>query len=140
MPSAKAPSSSAGATDTDFRYPSTSVNHSRTNRISRSSSVRSTNSSCLSTATVCPADVSTLLPAVADEVYVMICPLRGAAIGDPRTSGAEQHLPWPDRDSKQTVRDRLVVLGRELPGPVGLPCAGQPQHSQAGSRLIGQRP
>ena len=44
MPSAKAPSSSAGATDTDLRYPSTSVNHNRTNRISRSSSVRSTNS------------------------------------------------------------------------------------------------
>src|SRR6185437_9134736 len=49
MPSAKAPSSSAGATATDLRKPSTSVNHSRTNRISRSSSVRSTNSCCLST-------------------------------------------------------------------------------------------
>ena len=48
MPSAKAPSSSAGATATDFRKPSTSVNHSRTNRMSRSSSVRSTNSCCLS--------------------------------------------------------------------------------------------
>ncbi len=44
MPSANAPSSSAGATATDFRNPSTSVNHSRTNRMSRSSSVRSTNS------------------------------------------------------------------------------------------------
>src|SRR5690349_622117 len=48
MPSAKAPSSSAGATATDLRKPSTSVNHSRTKRISRSSSVRSTNSSCRS--------------------------------------------------------------------------------------------
>ena len=48
MPSANAPSSSAGATATDFRNPSTSVNHSRTNRMSRSSSVRSTNSCCLS--------------------------------------------------------------------------------------------
>ena len=44
MPSSNAPSSSAGAIATDFRNPSTSVNHSRTNRISRSSSVRSTNS------------------------------------------------------------------------------------------------
>ena len=48
MPSSKAPSSSAGAIATDFRYPSTSVNHSRTKRISRSSSVRSTNSICRS--------------------------------------------------------------------------------------------
>ncbi len=39
MPSANAPSSSAGATATDFRNPSTSVNQSRTNRMSRSSSV-----------------------------------------------------------------------------------------------------
>ena len=48
MPSSKAPSSSAGATATDFRKPSTSVNQRRTNRMSRSSSVRSTNSCCLS--------------------------------------------------------------------------------------------
>lgn len=48
MPSSKAPSSSAGAIATDFRYPSTSVNHNRTNRMSRSSSVRSTNSFCRS--------------------------------------------------------------------------------------------
>src|SRR6516164_10912020 len=50
IPSANAPSSSAGATATDLSVPSTSVNQSRTNRMSRSSSVRSTNSSCLSTA------------------------------------------------------------------------------------------
>ena len=49
MPSAKAPSSSAGAIATDLRNPSTSVNQSRTNRMSRSSIVRSTNSCCLST-------------------------------------------------------------------------------------------
>src|SRR5579884_2266681 len=48
MPSSKAPSSSAGAIATDLRNPSTSVNHSRTKRISRSSSVRSTNSFCRS--------------------------------------------------------------------------------------------
>jgi hypothetical protein len=48
MPSAKAPSNSAGATATDLRNPSTSVNQSRTNRTSRSSSARSTNSCCLS--------------------------------------------------------------------------------------------
>ena len=48
MPSSNAPSSSAGAIATDLRYPSTSVNHSRTKRISRSSSVRSTNSFCRS--------------------------------------------------------------------------------------------
>src|ERR1700730_16599696 len=51
IPSANAPSSSAGATATDFSVPSTSVHQSRTNLMSRSSSVRSTNSSCLSTAT-----------------------------------------------------------------------------------------
>ena len=44
MPSAKAPSSSAGAIATDFSVPSTSVNQSRTNRMSRSSMVRRTNS------------------------------------------------------------------------------------------------
>src|SRR3954469_15171728 len=48
MPSEKAPSSSAGATATDFSVPRTSVNHSRTKRMSRSSMVRSTNSCCLS--------------------------------------------------------------------------------------------
>src|SRR3954462_6404269 len=44
IPSANAPSSSAGATATDLRKPSTSVNHSRTKRMSRSSIVRRTNS------------------------------------------------------------------------------------------------
>ncbi len=44
MPSSKAASSSAGATRPIFSVPSTSVNHSRTNRMSRSSRVRSTNS------------------------------------------------------------------------------------------------
>ena len=44
IPSSNAASSSAGATLTDFRVPRTSVNHNRTNRMSRSSSVRSTNS------------------------------------------------------------------------------------------------
>lgn len=48
IPSSKACSSSAGATATDLRKPSTSVNHRRTNRMSRSSKVRSTNSCCLS--------------------------------------------------------------------------------------------
>src|SRR3954451_12483066 len=51
MPSSKADSSSAGATDTLFSVPSTSVNQSRTKRMSRSSSVRSTNSCCRSTTT-----------------------------------------------------------------------------------------
>ena len=53
MPSAKAPSSSAGATATDFRDPLTSVNHSRMNRMSRSSTDRSTNSCCLSMGASC---------------------------------------------------------------------------------------
>src|SRR5207248_10160023 len=44
IPSSNAASSSAGATLTDFNVPSTSVNHNRTKRMSRSSSVRSTNS------------------------------------------------------------------------------------------------
>ena len=47
MPSAKAPSSSAGAIATDLSMPSTSVNQSRTKRMSRSSIVRSTNSGLL---------------------------------------------------------------------------------------------
>ena len=54
MPSEKALSSSAGATATDLRKPSTSVNHSRTKRMSRSSSVRSTNSVCLSMGDILP--------------------------------------------------------------------------------------
>ena len=49
MPSSNADSSSAGATETLFSVPRTSVNHNRTKRISRSSSVRSTNSCCRST-------------------------------------------------------------------------------------------
>jgi hypothetical protein len=44
MPSSNAASSSAGATETLLSVPRTSVNHRRTNRMSRSSSVRSTNS------------------------------------------------------------------------------------------------
>ena len=52
MPSANAPSSSAGAMATDLRMPSTSVNQSRTKRMSRSSIVRSTNSVCLSMAPI----------------------------------------------------------------------------------------
>jgi hypothetical protein len=54
MPSSKAPSSSAGATATDLRKPSTSVNQSRTKRMSRSSRVRSTNSCCLSMPVIVP--------------------------------------------------------------------------------------
>src|SRR3954452_3209584 len=54
MPSLKAASSSAGATATDFKVPRTSVNHSRTKRMSRSSNVRRTNSCCFSTgSTLC---------------------------------------------------------------------------------------
>ena len=47
IPSAKAFSNSAGAIATDFKNPSTSVNHRRTNLMLRSSKVRSTNSCCL---------------------------------------------------------------------------------------------
>ena len=53
-PSEKAPSSSAGAMATDFKNPRTSVNHIRTNRTSRSSIARNTNSVCLSTALSLP--------------------------------------------------------------------------------------
>ena len=49
IPSANAPSSSAGAMATDFRKPRTSVNHIRTKRTSRSSMARNTKSVCLST-------------------------------------------------------------------------------------------
>jgi hypothetical protein len=49
IPSAKAPSISEEVIATDFSMPRTSVNHSRTNRMSRSSTVRSTYSCCLST-------------------------------------------------------------------------------------------
>src|SRR3712207_645005 len=47
-PSANAPSTSAGAMATDFRVPTTPVNHSRTNLMPRSSIVRRTKSRCLS--------------------------------------------------------------------------------------------
>ncbi len=50
MPSSNAPSSSAGAIATDFSVPRTSVNQRRTNRMLRSSMVRSTNSCWRSTA------------------------------------------------------------------------------------------
>src|SRR5664279_2586731 len=53
-PSAKAPSTSAGEMATDLRNPRTSVNHSRTNRTSRSSIERKTNSVCLSMAHILP--------------------------------------------------------------------------------------
>ena len=48
IPSAKAPSISAGAIATDFRVPATSVNQSLTNLTFLSSIVRSTKSRCLS--------------------------------------------------------------------------------------------
>jgi len=57
IPSESAPSSSAGATATDFRKPRTSVNQSRTKRTSRSSMVRSTNSVCLSMQPSLPLEV-----------------------------------------------------------------------------------
>ncbi len=47
-PSSNAASSSAGAIATDFSVPNTSVNHRRIKRTSRSSTVRSANSCCLS--------------------------------------------------------------------------------------------
>src|SRR5919201_1480439 len=50
MPRSKASSSSAGVIANDFRKPSTSVNHRRMKRTSRSSTVRSTYSCCLSMA------------------------------------------------------------------------------------------
>ena len=52
MPSSKAFSSSAGEMATDFSWPSTSVNHSRTSRMPRSSTVRRTYSICRSTAPI----------------------------------------------------------------------------------------
>src|SRR5215213_3197657 len=54
MPSAKAPSNSAGAIATDRKKPRTSVNHIRTKRTSRSSIARNTNSVCLSTTASVP--------------------------------------------------------------------------------------
>ena len=44
MPSSKASSSSSGEMAKDLRFPSTSVNHSLTKRMSRSSTVRRTKS------------------------------------------------------------------------------------------------
>ena len=54
IPSENAASSSAGATATDLRIPSTSVNQRRMKRMSRSSTVRSTNSCCLSMRYILP--------------------------------------------------------------------------------------
>ena len=57
IPSAKAFSNSAGAIATDFRKPRTSVNHKRTKRMLRSSSVLRTNSCCL----LVSADIGSIL-------------------------------------------------------------------------------
>src|SRR5262245_21599994 len=93
MPSAKAPSSSAGATATDLRNPRTSVNHSRTKRMSRSSRVRSTNSCCLSTSPVCRPGVS--------------CRLHDARMG----SMSNKAEPAPYLHLPGTAREALTLYG-----------------------------
>src|SRR5688572_33043459 len=86
MPSAKAASISAGATATAFRYPETSVNHSRTKRMSRSSSVRRTNSCCRSMFGMIQSarfrDVTSPQP----------CPLRANGTRAPRRSRGDEVL------------------------------------------------
>src|SRR5205814_7321782 len=115
MPSSNAPSSSAGATATDFSVPRTSVNHSRTNRIWRSSSVRSTNSCWRSTALQCDDGLLHADYAASPRLRGRASVQRAAL--DPR---APRHAPvavLPDRDLRRAgVRndddiadDRVVV-------------------------------
>src|SRR5450830_950121 len=77
---ADAPSSSAGATATDFKMPRTSVNHNRMNRTSRSSIVRRTNSCCLSMSPSCITRVTDVChPAqIDDAVGFQPCPRCGS--------------------------------------------------------------
>src|SRR5829696_1352927 len=132
MPSAKAPSSSAGATATDFRKPSTSVNHSRTKRISRSSSVRSTNSCCLSTVTPLTPPVPVLLAqpqcpmASFHRRYPAWAPAQPAPSGRRRGfrrrySGARRCLQGAAGDPPAPGHAPLVVARGERQGAAGVP-------------------
>src|SRR5690606_35936132 len=89
-PSVKAPSTSAGASATDFRVPMTSVNQSRTNLTPRSSIVRSTKSRCLSIASLRRRPDAGLearlvggrVPAVLPVLRVLLRPGSGSLLDD----------------------------------------------------------
>src|SRR5258707_791051 len=113
MPSSKAASSSAGATDTLFNVPRTSVNHSRTKRMSRSSSVRRTNSCCRSMIGSLPfADVT---------VRVFATSVSGTLLDHPLTDDSlpSRHFPGQRGTS-------IIVAHPDLTPWGGVPVEFQP--------------
>src|SRR5690625_4902790 len=134
MPSAKALSSSAGAIATDLRTPRTSVNHSRTKRMSRSSIARSTYSCCLSIGGVLSS--ARVLRRHYNQRAVLVVPpaLRrgaGGAAGSVPGGGAAGSVPGgsaPDVGAG----DLGVVLGREQ---VGVLAGLHPQQPSLSERV-----
>src|SRR3954453_17307183 len=112
MPSEKAPSSSAGATATDFSVPRTSVNHSRTKRMSRSSMVRSTNSCCLSMAAI----------------------LGGRSRGSSRTRPPPAATPQICAYSSRATQEALQLPAYVRGSPGGSESAGEDGHGGRAAR------
>src|SRR5687768_15608978 len=120
MPSLNAPSSSAGAMATDFSEPSTSVNHRRTKRTSRSSSARRTKSSCLPMGSVSHADCYGSVSSASDGYAGGVPQLRlalaqvNARVGD-LEGNAELVLAScreaADRDAHLVVLPEMVLTG-----------------------------
>src|SRR3954454_15415287 len=109
MPSSNAPSSSAGATATDFSTPRTSVNQSRTKRMSRSSNVRRTNSCCLSMMRE-PSSGSTVVPRNSARHRATFRTRQSAARGDQGVpAGGGRGQPLVEEQPHQTDDDRSPV-------------------------------
>src|SRR5690242_3369791 len=105
MPSSSATSSSAGVISTDFRKPSTSVNHRRTKRTPRSSTVRSTYSSWRSTS----ASLGSRCPGFARRPS----PLHRAFTTEQRTRNAPaEHCFGPGRTAPSRPRGLRPTRGR----------------------------
>src|SRR5439155_3008264 len=116
IPSAKAPSSSCEVIVKDLRKPRTSVNHSRTNRIPRSSTVRRTYS-----ASALGMEVTVPTPG-GDAVTRRLTP--PAPVGDrPVTDGPNDHASAP-----------ALALDR-VQDPV-VPHSARPQTSEATPQLL----
>src|SRR3954454_535823 len=104
MPSAEAASISVGATATALRYPETSVNHSRTKRMSRSSRVRRTNSCCRSMLAMIQ---STRFRRVSSRPA---CPFDAADTRTPRARRADLRCAGHPRDAEGEMDAVLAVL------------------------------
>src|SRR5690606_2094283 len=116
MPSVKAASSSAGATDTLLRVPSTSVNQSRTNRMSRSSSVRSTNSCCRSTAAPPGRTDPAFHPTHGSATFRRLPALTTTTVRAPEK--APMPAPFDHRRRPEPLLRRRTVLGGAVLGTV----------------------